>query len=882
MPRERSQISTPDRRVRVFVSSTLQELAAERLAARGAITGLHLTPVMFELGARPHPPRELYRAYLAQSEVFVGIYWQQYGWVAPEEETSGLEDEYLLCGDKPRLIYVKKAATGRDARLTGLLARIKTDDGTSYKSFDGAEDLAGLLGDDLAVLLTERFARSGEQPGQALRRAALPVPPTQIVDRRTETALLGELLRDPSVRLVTLIGSGGIGKTRLAIEVAQGWAEAVPGGAGSAWFVDLAPVRDPALWIEALSGALGIRPEGSDPVLEPIIDRLQGRRALIVLDNFEHILAAAAELGRFLAACPELTVLVTSRSALRLRGEREVPLEPLEAPAAGIADAEAVGRSAAVQLLVARAVAVRPGFALTPANAAALAELCRRLDGIPLALELAAAQLRILTPDALLTRLGTGLDRALDLAAGPVDLPGRQRTLRATLEWSFGLLSEAQRVLLARLSVFTGAWTLAASEAVGVVDGDLDAVDTLAALVAQSLVRVDESDPDEPRFRMLETVRAYAAERLAERSETDATVGRLARYLIGVVQAVRDDLQGPAHRAVAERLDRERDEIRTAIDWALKVDDAETVGWLLTPLLTYWWSRGLLPMTHDLAEKAAALPSAACLAPYASALLLGAQGMAMVVVGQTAEAEPLLARTLETATTLGNARLRAYALLGLGAALAQRSAGEAGQRLDNAAEAFRATGDWWGLAITLSTRGQLALAAGDHAAAKAMHVEALAAAETVDNDYLRAQVLDMLGLDAATAGDVTGARDRYSAAAALHTRLLDYEGSAFCLSGLAGLALSQERPGVSARLTGASGYARRIVGAAVWPGMQSIDQAQRAAVTAALSPASFTAATAEGARMRIPDALAYGLAATAAQQVSDPFPAWGSRLRPAT
>jgi len=874
----RSPISTPDRRVRVFVSSTLKELAPERAAAQGAISGLHLTPVMFELGARPHPPRELYRAYLAQSEVFVGIYWQQYGWVAPGEETSGLEDEYLLCGDKPRLIYVKQVTGEREARLTGLLARIEADDGASYKHFSGAADLAGLLADDLAVLLTERFARSGER--QALRRAALPVPPTPIIGRRAATALVGDLLRDPSVHLVTLLGPGGIGKTRLAIEVARRWAEGVPGGADSAWFVDLAPVRDPARWTEALADALGIRPEGSSPVLGPIADRLQGRPALIVLDNFEHVLAAAAGLGQFLAACPELTVLVTSRSALRLRGEHEVPLEPLGAPAAGTADAEVVGQSAAVQLFVARAVAVRPGFALTPANAAAVAELCRRLDGIPLALELAAVQLRILTPAALLARLGAGLDRALDLAAGSVDLPGRQRTLRATIEWSYGLLSPAQRVLLARMSVFTGAWTLTAAEAVGSVDRDLDAVDTLAALVTQSLVRVDESDPEEPRFRMLDTVRAYAAERLAERGETDAAVGRLARYLIGVVQAVRDDLQGPAHGAVAERLDRDRDEIRSAIDWALKADDAETVGWLLTPLLTYWWSRGLLPMTHDLAERAAALPSAARLAPYAAALLLGAQGMALVVVGQTAAAEPLLARTLETATTLGNARLRAYALLGLGGALANRNAAQASQRLSEAAAAFRGTGDWWGLAITLSTGGQLALAAGDHAAAEAMHQEALAAAATVDNDYLRAQVLDMLGLDAATAGDVAGARDRYAAGAALHARLLDYEGSANCLSGLAGLALDQHRPLAAARLIGASGYARRVVGAAVWPGMQATDDARRAAVAAALSPASRTAAAAQGARLRIPDALAYGLAATAAGQAADPFAAWAGQLRP--
>src|ERR1700679_1547778 len=155
-------ISTPDRRGGVFVSSTLQELAPERAAARDAITGLHLTPVMFELGARPHPPRELYRAYLAQSDVFVGIYWQQYGWVAPGEQASGLEDEYLLCGDKPKLIYVKMATGSRDPRLTELLGRIQADDGASYKPFDGAPDLAGLIADDLAVLLTERFARSAE------------------------------------------------------------------------------------------------------------------------------------------------------------------------------------------------------------------------------------------------------------------------------------------------------------------------------------------------------------------------------------------------------------------------------------------------------------------------------------------------------------------------------------------------------------------------------------------------------------------------------------------------------------------------------------------------------------------------------------------------
>ena len=242
-----------------------------------------------------------------------------------------------------------------------------------------------------------------------------------------------------------------------------------------------------------------------------------------------------------------------------------------------------------------------------------------------------------------------------------------------------------------------------------------------------------------------------------------------------------------------------------------------------------------------------------------------------------------MARTLETATSLGNARLRAYALLGLGGRWCTAASSEAGQRLDDAAEASArpSTGGAWRSPCPL--RGQLALVAGDHAAAQAMHEEALAAAETVDNDYLRAQLLDMLGLDAATIGDVTGARDRYGRG----------RRTARPPARLRGIRLlpvrarrpgagPEDRPGASARLIGASDYARGIVGVAVWPGMRSADQAQRTAVTGALSPASFAAAAAEGARMRIPDALGYGLAATAAEQVSDPFPAWAPRLKPAT
>jgi predicted ATPase len=875
-------IRTPDQRLRVFVSSTLHELAAERAAARSAITGLRLTPVMFELGARPHPPRELYRAYLAQSEVFVGIYWQQYGWVAPGQEVSGLEDEYLLSGERPKLIYVKTAAE-RQPRLTQMLARVEADGGASYKPFANDGELAELLADDLAVLLTERFARPVPALAPDRPAAPLPVPLTPIVGREDDVAAVIALLRDPEVHLVTLIGPGGIGKTRLAIEVARRMlAAGGPAGLDGASFIDLAAVREAAGWPDAVTAALGIRPEGTRPVLDMLIDRVQGRRLLLVLDNVEQLVAAASDLGILLAACPDLTVLVTSRIVLRLRGEHEVPLAPLPVPREDPgADAQAVGQSAAVRLLVARARQVRPDFAVTADNAATVAELCRRLDGIPLALELAAAQLRLLTPEALLRRLGTGPDRSLDLAAGTVDTPDRQRTLRATIQWSYSLLSDAERTLLARLSVFTGSWTVEASDAVGTVDGDLDAVDNLASLLAQSLILTDESDPAEPCFRMLNTIRVFAREQLADRGEAESTIIRLNRYLVRLVESVRDALQGPEHRTVSERLDRERDDIRSAIDWALQADDADTVGRLLASLFIYWWSRGLLPMTHELAERAAALPSAATLPPAASVFLLAAQGSSLLMIGRAAEAEPLLQRTLEEATVLGNCRLQAYALLSLGGALVHRAVGPACQRLDEAVGIFRDLGDRWGLALTLSTRGQLALLTGDSAAARRMHEEALAAARVIDNRQLQAQILDMLGLDAATAGDMAAAHDRYAAAAELHIRLLDYEGSSYGLSGLAGLALAQGRAPAAARLLGASGYARQVIGTVAWPGMQSTIDDMEAAVAGALGPAAFAAATAVGARLRIPDALRYGLAATAEQATSDPYPDWASRLRPA-
>src|SRR5262252_8526521 len=466
---EADLIRTPDQRVRVFVSSTLRELAAERQAVRDAVTRLRLVPVMFELGARPHPPRRVYRAYLAQSQVFVGIYWQSYGWVAPGEELSGLEDEYRLSAGLPRLIYVKAPAPDREPRLAEMLARIEDEGGVSYKAFAGPAELQRLVEDDLAVLLSERFELA--QPGGDAAEAAplaggVPVPPTPLRGREQEAAAVGDLVVREGVRLVTLTGPGGVGKTRLMVEAAR---RLGPGFADGVRFVELAAVPAADLVASAIAAGLGLSTSAGQLTAD-LESYLRPRRLLLAVDNFEQVIAAAPLLAGLLAAASGLVVLVTSRAVLRISGEHEFAVPPLPVPPAGAApDPGYLRRYAAVSLFAERARAADPDFQLTAGNAGAVAEICRRLDGLPLAIELAAARVRLLPPQALASRLD---ERFSLLTGGPRDLPPRQQTLRNTLDWSFGLLPAAERALLARLGVFAGRLNEPAAEAVGAGSAD--------------------------------------------------------------------------------------------------------------------------------------------------------------------------------------------------------------------------------------------------------------------------------------------------------------------------------------------------------------------------------------------------------------------------
>ena len=591
-------IRTPDQRLRVFVSSTLKELEPERRAVRAAIERLHLAPVMFELGARPHPPRELYRAYLEQSDVFVGIYSEQYGWIAPGEEISGLEDEYRLAPrGMPKLMYVKQPAE-REARLDDLIGRIRDDDTTSYKAFSTADELADLLEGDLATLLAERFdASRADTPTAAPAPPAaespatgrIPAPFTDAVGREDDVAALRTLLVTDSRRLVTLVGPGGVGKSRLAIEVAR---DAGP-SFDRVTFVRLEHVRDPAEVLPAIARELGVRVTGDRPIPGLLGTARAGRRDLIVLDNFEQVVDAAPDVVELLSDLPDATFLVTSRVRLRVRGEQVFDVEPLAVPPdPAHIDVDTILRSPAVRLFRDRARAADPRFDVTAENAADVARICRALEGVPLAIELASARIRALTPAAMLGRL----DRVLPLLVTSArDVPERQRTILATVEWSIDLLGPDAQSMFTRLGVFAGDFSLDSVEAVAAgAPWAVDLLETLLELVDSSLIR-QHGDADVPLFSMLVPVREIASARFDQDPDAETVRRAHADYYVRLAAEIELLLGGSTQLTALARLEAERDNLRAGYRHLIAIGEVDRVADAVWRLLLYWWIRNLLP-----------------------------------------------------------------------------------------------------------------------------------------------------------------------------------------------------------------------------------------------------------------------------------------------
>jgi predicted ATPase/DNA-binding CsgD family transcriptional regulator len=686
----------------------------------------------------------------------------------------------------------------------------------------------------------------------------LPTPPTTLVGRARARADLAAQLRRPEVRLLTLTGAGGVGKTRLAIAVAGDLADDFGDGV---CFVDLAPIVNPALVPSVIARALEVNEAAGRPLAEILVEHLRGQSLLLVLDNVEQVLDATPLVAALLAACPALKVLATSRAALRLSGEHEVPVPPLDLlDPRRLPDLETVARTDAVTLFVQRARAARPDFGLTAENAQTVAELCARLDGLPLAIELAAARIKLLSPRALLARLE---HRLTLLTGGARDLPARQQTLRRTMDWSHDLLEPAERALFARLAVFVGGWSLEAAERVAsselrdtsgretplvTHDSQLATLDALALLVDKSLLRQAEGPEGEPRFTMLETIREYATERFEDGGDAETWRQRHAEYFLALAEQAAPGLMGPRQASWLERLEREHDNLRAALTWAFDRDEAELGLRLVGALGRFWEIRGHFGEGQGwLGRTLSRWPEGPA---AARAVALNAAGSLAYHAGQYTRAVTFHEQALELRRALGDRRGMAASLHNLGiTALNLKDPDRAEVLCVESRALWREVGDDRGVAISLNSSAILARNRGDHEQARAHYDESLAIFRRLGDTWGMGLVLNNLARVARDVEDWAQVAAFSDESMALFQALGDRRGVAWVLSNLTVVAGRRGLWEQAARLHGVAEALREAVGAVSFGLSPAELAAHEATVTTArarLGDAAFAEATAAG------------------------------------
>ena len=684
----------------------------------------------------------------------------------------------------------------------------------------------------------------------------LPATPTVLIGREHELAAVRHLIERQGARLLTITGPGGVGKTRLALQLA---ADLRLHGGGRVAFVDLTPIRDPALVLAHIGRGLGIREAGERTIPEALAHILAGQPLLLVLDNCEHVLAAATDVSSMLEQVSGLVVLATSREPLRLRWEREFPLAPLPLP-----DCDQpigtinLGTQPAVALLVERAQAVRPAFALTPANSAAVVDLCCRLDGLPLALELAAARLKILSPAALLARLGQRLDL---LATAVRDAPVRHQTLRTAIGWSYDLLTPAEQRLFGCLAVFVGGCTPEAVEAVCLGNEQADSaspelLDLLASLVDKNLLQAIAGPDGEPRFRMLETVGEYARDVLRSSGEEMAMRTAHACNVVAMVEAIEPRLWGPEQVRWIARLAAEQDNIRAALRWLLDHGDFTSAGRLLRRLHFFWWMQGQMVeawrWAGDLLAHGDDVP------PPARAVGCFVRGWAAIDLGD-AEAVERLAEALTLARAAGDRWTEGHCLLGLGFLRPLQADIVGGIDLMwEGRQVMHEAGDEWGVGVALTGLSTLSVVGGWLDDAEAFAEEHVLLARRTGDLRSIGHALDDLAMVALLREDFNRAVALYRESIALCTEVGQLELVAYGLKGLAVVA-ARERPRRAARLFGAAEALREAGGVAIWPARRTLYDRALALTREALGEAAFGDSWAAGRAMTQREALAEAL-----------------------
>jgi predicted ATPase/DNA-binding XRE family transcriptional regulator len=688
-----------------------------------------------------------------------------------------------------------------------------------------------------------RAAGSGPSPisdrETSVRRSVGPTQPTPLIGRDSELLALEQRLLQPQVRLLTLVGPGGVGKTRLALKLLERVEEQFR---DRATFIDLSSLRDTGLVVVTVTHALGIHEVGGQPVLQRLVEALVDRNLLVVLDNFEHVLDAAGSLGQVLGACPGVKLLVTSREPLRLRWEHLHVVPPLGVPDANeAASLASVEVAPAVELFMDRARAVAPAFALTEANATTIADLCRRLDGLPLALELSAAAIRAVSPTMLLEHL----DQRLDLLKGARDAPARQQSLRATLDWSYDLLSEVERHLFEHLSVFAGGWDLKAAEAVAAVTAlKASAVlDVLARLVDRSMVVADGPIGScAARYRLLDTLRQYARERLELRGDEEATRARHAAFFSTVAEQAEQELHGPNQRHWLQRLDADQANLREALAWVAARDEVVPGMRLVNALWRFWSIRGHLAEGRVwleqmllLSERGRAAGALRIRALRGSGHLAFAEGDIEVAEtrfnlshalacesedhlgvaaslrdlgslaqaqGDYARATMLFQQSLDLYRELADRAGIATCLVDLGEVARHRGEYEQAQALDEEALALqRDLADGAGMAFSLNELANVARHQGDYVRGRRFATEALVLQRALGDLRGAATSLNNLGIMAQASGEPDEAARAYQEAFDLFRRTGDKHGISIVLPGLADLALRRGDMAEAKRLT---------------------------------------------------------------------------------